>query len=227
MNTRVATYAGWAAYLSGMAGILAMVTLLLFFGLEATPNSAQGFHIWGPLSDICPIIQMLLLVVVARALYLMERQTAPGVSLFAEVIGMVGMLGVAVLQLLLILDVIPFEQEVGPVVVATGVVGVWLILANHIGRVQRLLPSHLAWLGIAVGVAFLFEPAMLSMVGGGVDWRNIMSNYILLIGSALIFLVAYVGFPVWAIWLGRALTAAGHEAASRPNARGMVGRQVQ
>lgn len=227
MNARMTTYAGWAAYVSGIAGILAMVTLLLFFGLEATPSSAQGFHIWGPLSDICPIIQMLLLLVVARALYLMERRSAPGLSLVAGVLGMIGMLGVALLQFLLIVKVIPFEKEVGPVVVATGLVGVWLILVNHVGRVQRLLPARLAWLGIAVGVAFILEPAMLSVIGGGVEWQNIMSNYLLLAGSALIFLVAYVGFPVWAIWLGRALTAAGHEAASRPNAQGMVGRQVQ
>jgi hypothetical protein len=203
MNTRLARYASWAAYLSGIAAILGMVSLLLFFGLESTPNSGQGFHFWGPVSDICPIVQMASLLVVARALYLMQRSSAPGLSLIGSAIGIAGMLGVALLQFLLIIKVIPFEQEVGLVLIATAAVGAWLIFVNHLGRRQASLPSRLAWLGIAVGATFVLEPVMLSAAGGAVAWRVFMSNYLLLTGSAIVFLVSYVGFPVWAFWLGR------------------------
>jgi hypothetical protein len=227
MITRVANYVGWAAYLSGFAGILALVTLLLFFGLEATPSAAPGPHIWGPLSDICPIIQMLLLLVVARALYLTQRLSAPGLSLFAGVLGMVGMLGVALLQLLLRLGVIPFEQEVVAVAVATGIVGVWLIVVNHLGRIQRLVSSRLAWLGIVVGAAFFFQPILLAALGGGSFWQNIMSNYLLVAASALVFLVSYLVFPVWAIGLGRVLSGVGRQSGLQPNAQGIVGTRVQ
>jgi len=205
MSTRLARNAGWAAYVSGIAAILGMVSLILFFALEAP--QATGTHFWGPVSDICPIVQMVSLLVVARAFYLMQRSSVPRLSLIAGAVGIAGMLGVALLQLLLIAKVIPFEQEVGPVVLATGVVGVWLILVNNLGRRQGSLPSRLAWMGIAVGAAFVLEPVMLSAPGGAVAWRVFMSNYLLLTGSAVVFLVAYVGFPVWAIWLGRVFLA--------------------
>ncbi len=203
MTPRLARSAGWASYFSGIAAILGLVSLLLFFGLESAPNTGQGVHIWGPISDICPILQMLALVVVARALYQSQRSTAPGLSLIGSTIGIAGMLGVALLQLLLIVKVIAFEQEVGLVLIATAAVGVWLIFVNFLGRRQGSLPSRLAWLGIAVGAAFVLEPVMLSAAGGAVAWRVFMSNYLLLAGSAVVFLISYVGFPVWAFWLGR------------------------
>ena len=118
------------------------------------------------------------------------------------------MLGVALLQLLLRLNVIAFEQEVVLVALATGVVGVWLILVNQQGRRSGDLPSRLAWLGIAVGVAFVLQPVLLVVAGGAAFWRTIMSNYLLFTGSAVVFLVSYAGFPVWAIWFGRVLRGA-------------------
>jgi hypothetical protein len=196
-------YAGWAAFFSGTAAILGLVSLILFFSLESTPNSSQSPHFWGPISDIAPIIQMVSLLVVAFVIYRMQCSSAPGLSMMCGAIGVIGMLGVALLQLLLIFKVISFEQEVGLVLIATAAVGVWLIIVNFLGRRQGSLPSRLAWLGIAVGVAFVLEPVMLSAAGGAVAWRVFMSNYLLLAVSAVVFLVSYVGFPVWAFWLGR------------------------
>jgi hypothetical protein len=203
MNTRLTRSAGWASYINGIAAILGLVSLLLFFGLESAPLTGRGFHIWGPISDICPILQMASLLVVAYAFYRIQRSRAEGLSLIGTTIGMIGMLGVALLQFLLIFKVISFEREVGLVLLATAAVGVWLFFVNFLGRRQGSLPSRLAWLGIAVGVAFVSEPVMLSAAGGAVAWRVFMSNYLLLAGSAVVFLVSYVGFPVWAFWLGR------------------------
>jgi hypothetical protein len=203
MNTRLTRSAGWASYINGIAAILGLVSLLLFFGLESAPLTGRGFHIWGPISDICPILQMASLLVVAYAFYRIQRSRAVGLSLIGTTIGMIGMLGVALLQFLLIFKVISFEQEVGLVLLATAAVGVWLIFVNFLGRRQGSLPSRLAWLGIAVGAAFILEPVMLSAAGGAVAWRVFMSNYLLLAGSAVVFLISYVGFPVWAFWLGR------------------------
>ena len=220
METRVYRSAGWAALLSGLTAILATVSLILFFAIEAPQGATSGGqaeHLWGPLSDISPILQMLLLLPVMQALYRMERSRAGRSSLMAALAGVLGAFGVAAFQLLLITRVLAFEQEVGLVVLATGVVGAWLVLANHLGRIQGLLPARLAWLGMAVGVAFVMEPVLLSALGGASFWRNLMSNYVLLAGAALVFLVAYVGFPIWAIWLGRALLApaAAADAAAR------------
>lgn len=206
MNTRLAThrFAGWAAILSGVAAILAMVTVILFFTLEMDSSEE---HLWGPLSDIFPIIQMALLLVVARGLYAIQRATAPRTSIIGTVIGVIGMLGVIVLQTLLRMGVMQFAQEISPLVIAFALVGVWLIVANYLGRRQQSLPSTLAWLGMAVGIASVSEPVIVAGAGGA-DWRAYMSNPLLVVVSAVVFLLVYVGFPVWAIWLGRVLLKA-------------------
>jgi hypothetical protein len=203
MNTRLARSAGWVAIISGIASILGLVSLILFYGLESTPKTGQGIHIWGPVSDISPILQMISLLVVAHRFYRIQRSRAAGLSLIGTTIGMIGMLGVALLQLLLIIKVLEFEQEVSLVLLATAAVGVWLIFVNFLGRRQGRLPSRLTWLGIATGAAFFLEPLMLSAAGGALAWRVFMSNYLLMAGSAVVFLISYVGFPVWAFWLGR------------------------
>lgn len=203
MNMRYTHSAGRAAYFSGIAAVIGLMSLILFFGLESTPSTAQAPHLWGPVSDIAPILQMVSLLIVALALYRIERSNAPGFSLIGSAIGFAGMLGVTLLQLLLIVKVIAFEQEVSLVLFATGMVGVWLIIVNLLAQRQGSLPSRLAWLGTAVGAAFILEPVMLSAAGGAVAWRVFMSNYLLLAASAVVFLVSYVGFPVWAFWLGR------------------------
>lgn len=204
MNTRLASY---AAYLSGILAILSAVFLSLFFWLEA-PSMAnatiQQPLVWGPLSDICPIGQMLALLVVAQTLYQLNRAGAVRLSRLTYLIGLAGMLGVSSLQLLLVMGVMSFEQEVGPVLIATAVVGVWLILVNYPG--QR--PSQrLAWLGTGVGFALMLQPLIFSVIGAEMDWRNITANLVLIIGSALVFVLSYVGFPIWLFWLGRTFMA--------------------
>ena len=221
MNTRLASY---AAYLSGILAILSAVFLSLFFWLES-PNMAnaaiQQPLVWGPLSDICPIGQMLALLVVAQTLYQLNRAGAVRLSRLTYLIGLAGMLGVSSLQLLLVMGVMSFEQEVGPVLIATAVVGVWLILVNYLG--QR--PSQrLAWLGTGVGFALMLQPLIFAVIGAEMNWQNILSNPLLIVGSALVFVLSYVGFPIWLFWLGRTFMADQREssrqaAIARPLAR--------
>ncbi len=205
MNTRLARYAGWAAYITGIMSIVGFVSLILFFSLEApqATENPQGFHFWGLVSDIAGPATMLPLLVIILELHEIERDRARVLSQIAAVIGVIGALGVTALQVLLIIKVLPFEQEVGPVVFATALVGAWLVLANYLGRVQQILPSRLAWLGIAVGATQVLYPVIFQLLGGSRFYENIGSNYLLLAISSVIFLVSYVGFPVWAIWLGR------------------------
>jgi hypothetical protein len=208
--------------LSGIAAVLGTVSLMLFFTLEnpqAASSTGRAPDFWGPVSDICQVVQMAALLVVAPALYRMVRSGAPRLGLIGIVVGVAGMLGVVLLQTLLIFGVIPFEQEVGPVTLATAAVGVWMIVANHVGRRQGVLPPRLGWLGFAVGAAFVLQPVLLTALGGAVAWRAMMSNYLLLAGSAVVFLVSYVGFPIWAIWLGRLFTEAGYQASPKPDVR--------
>lgn len=203
MNIRLNRLAGWAAILSGMAASVALVTTFLFFAVEV--NTGAG-RLWGPLSDLSPIVQMAVLLIVAPVLYVLERPVSSRLSLLALMIGMAGMLGVVFLQTFLMLGIIPTAQEIGLFAFAAGLVGVWLIVANFVGRQQRSVPSRLAWLGMVVGVAYALEPVIITVVGE-TDLRTYTSNPLLVVASAIVFVVGYFGFPVWAIWLGRVLLA--------------------
>ncbi len=60
------------------------------------------------------------------------------------------------------------------------------------------------WPGWALSLAQqVLYPVMFQVLGGSGFYENIGSNYLVLTISSVIFLVSYVGFPVWAIWLGR------------------------
>ncbi len=220
MNTRTAAY---AAYLSGIFAILSGVCAILFFWLEApylSSGAGQQTHIWGPLSDICPIVQMLTLLIVVQALYRLNRSDAALLDRVTYLFGLVGTFGVALLQLLLVIGLIPFEQEVGPMLIATAAVGVWLILINYLGRRQ----ARLAGLGIGVGIALLLQPLLLSALGGAMDWQNSLSSPLLMVGAALVFVMSYVGFPIWAFWLGRTFAADQRESTRRSATAGTLAR---
>jgi MFS family permease len=214
LNTQLTRYAGWIAYANGICATASFVTLMLFFTLDAEQASANPSQVsfsWGTLNDIIGVIAMLPMLLLALVLYQMERARAAWFSLLGLLIGVAGMLCAALLQLLLVLKVIPFEQEVGPLVVANAVIGLWLMLANHAGRIQNVLSARLAWLGIVVGVSFVCSPFVFSALGGALGWRALMSNNLLLTVTAFVFLLMYVGFPVWAVGLGRTLSATQRE----------------
>ncbi len=205
MNTRFAGYIGRAASVTGIMGILSFVSIALFFALEAPAANAnpQGFYFWGTLSDIAAPLTMLPLLVVIQGLHLVERTGAPLLSRVARAIGTIGAVAITILQVLLIVRVLSFEQEVGPVVYANALVGAWLLLANYMGRTQRILPTALAWLGIAVGIAQVLYPVVFQILGGAGFYANVGSDFLVLTITSVVFLVSYIGFPIWAIWLGR------------------------
>lgn len=205
MSIRLARYAGWAAFLTGVMSIFGFVTIVLFFALEAPQigTPAEGAHIWGPLSDMAGPLTMIPLIVVMFALHWIERESAHIFSRVVALIGVGGALAANVLQVLLIAKFLSFEQEVGPVVVAMGIVGLWLLLANYLAWIQHILPSGLACLGIVVGVSQVLYPVLFQVLGGTNFYANIGSDYWLMTFTGLVLLVSYVGFPAWAIWLGR------------------------
>ena len=207
MNTqeRATLYAAPAALFVGIVSIVGFIVLILFFGLEAPSVSSNpdGFHFWGFMSDVAQPIAMIPLIIVMAALHRVERPEAVTLSRVALMIGVIGALGVTMLQLLLIFRFLTFEQEVGPVVLAMGLTGVWLVLANYLALKQHILSAGLAWLGMTVGVAQALYPLLLQMLGGPNFYAELGSNYVAMAITAVIFLVSYIGFPTWAIWFSR------------------------
>jgi hypothetical protein len=126
--------AAWCAYASGIVSIFGIVFLIAFFGLGAPT---------GTLNDLAVIVQYSLMLPIAFALYQILRPHNSGLSLAALLIGIPGMLAVIALQTLLVSGVIPFSDQIVPVVMAFLVVLVWFIIVGFLGRSTEKLPKSM------------------------------------------------------------------------------------
>ncbi len=126
--------AGRFAYASGVVSTIGIVFFVAMLVVKGP---------FGRLNDICVLIQYLLALLIPLALHQLLKARAPFLSKLAMLIGIVGMMAVVVLQLLLIVGVLSFSEQVGPVTIAlVVVVGAWLMITAYLGRSTRnLLPS--------------------------------------------------------------------------------------
>jgi len=187
------------AVLTGVAGLLANVLLILFFGLARPFDGwASEFDWLGPANDSVIVVQFAALVPVALAL----RARVPGpLARWATAVGVAAMTAVVTLQLMLVTGLVPFEVQVGPVVGCLAVTFGWLLAVNRAGR--RSLPRPLVRFGTAVGVSYL---AGLGIAGsalllpGGSDGQYVVFGLAIAIG-----LFGWLGFPVWPLLARRVL----------------------
>lgn len=161
---QLAFVAGWCAIISGVVSIFGIVFLvIMYIGFIIGNKELQRF---GPLNDICIIIQYLLALPIVLALHQLFKAHAPGLSRLAMLFGIVGIIAVMALQLLLVAGVVTFEEQLGPVMVAGLVAGAWFVITGYLGRSTGKLPG-----GLLVSI----------------------------------LAVLYLGYPLWAFWLGRKL----------------------
>ncbi len=94
-------------------------------------------------------------------------------------IGIDANLAIIVLQSLLVVGALTFQEEVGPVLVAFLVLVVWFVMIGYLGSSSGVLPH-----GVRMGL----------------------------------LAATYVGYPIWAVWLGRHLLRLAGEPVSSPGA---------
>jgi predicted tellurium resistance membrane protein TerC len=121
---------------------------------------------------------------------MVTRHAGPQLALVAMIVGVLGMLVAAFLQALLVARVVQYEQTIGAVLAAGGVVGLWLVLANAQALGGAVLPGGLVICGMATGVGY-----MLLAVGFRIGGQEHPLSYA---GAGVVL----VGYSVWAIWLG-------------------------
>ena len=176
--------AGVFANLAGIAAIIAFAALFIFFA---------GVPVFGPINDAASVFQMLFLIPVALALHHIFRDSAPTLSLLAVSIAIFAMLVIAVLQSLLVLGLVRFEQTLRTVLLMGGVVGLWWLLAAYLAFGHPAFPSGLAWTSVLAGAS-----GVLLVIG---FWLGGQQHPLAAAG----FLVNAVASPIWAFWLARLL----------------------
>jgi hypothetical protein len=177
---------GWTLYLSAVATIATAITAILFFTLGER---------FGKLNDAVSVLQMLLTLPVSAGLFLLIRHGGVGLALFTTVVGAIGMLVAAVLQALLVFNVVRYEQTIAAVLTAGGGIGLWLLLANILALDAAALPISLAISGVAVGVGYILV-ALGFRIGG-------QEHPLSYVGAVLVT----VGYSIWSVWLGWLFTS--------------------
>jgi hypothetical protein len=172
--------ARWAAYLSGAATVLTLLTGILFFTL------GEAF---GKINDISSVFQMVLMIPLAPVLALYLPTGNPTLAWAAAGIGLAGMLISAIGQSLLVLGRIDFQRSL-KFFPAGGAIGLWLILVCLIGSGSGQLEGFSYWPGLLAGFGYL--AAVVAFLKGG------QSHPVFVLGGFLIGIC----YPIWAIALG-------------------------
>jgi hypothetical protein len=180
--TQFDLFLGWAAYLSAVATFITLVTGILFFTLGEP---------FGKINDTASVFQMLFMLPIAAALFLLTRLNVTGLALLATAIGIIGMLIAATLQTLLVFGAVDYEQTITAVLTAGGAVGLWLLLTNFLAFAAKTLPGSLAIFGIVAGMGYIL------LVPGFHIGRQ--QHPLFYTGTFL----AVFGYLIWATWLGR------------------------
>ena len=194
------------ALASGITGLLANVLLILFF-LLAQPfgvsgplaEAGQDFMWLGTANDVVIIVQFLTFIPVALALRKWLPATRSMRTATAAAVG--AMVAVAVLQLLLVTEVLEFDVQVVLVVATFLVIYAWVIAVSSTGHRHGTLPRSVTRFGLLLGMSF---PVGLVIAAAGLlfPWGS-PAQFGFVIPGVVIAAIAWLALPVWPLVLAR------------------------
>jgi len=179
-------FAGYSAYFNATVFVLSLIALMIFFSIGG---------IWGRINDSLSVIWMVSYIPLAVALYLITRPINAPVSLVSPIIGVAAMLAFTVMQTMLVMGQVRFEQTFSAVLASTAVIGLFVLTQGLLARSGSLFPPGLVWVMVIYGLASAIG-AVGFQIGGE-------SHPLAMIG---LLLTAIAGL-VWVIWFGRLLLA--------------------
>jgi hypothetical protein len=163
--TSVLRLGGWAAYANGVVSAIGLVFLIAMYASFAVGATSSGL-VFGWINDVSAVVAAVLILPLVIAVHVLLRPHTPILSGLAMLIGIGANVAIMVLQSLLVIEALTFEEEIGPVLIAFLFLVVWLVMTGYLGSRSGALPH-----GLRMGL----------------------------------LAVTYVGYPIWAFWLGRRL----------------------
>ena len=183
---------GWIAISVGIAGILAVVFLLLFF------STGQPF---GTLNDIFNGLLAITSGVLAWRMSVEYYAKSPG-SLVALIVALVGVVIVVIGSVLVIFNFTGWLLAGFYTAVGYAFIGLWLTIFCYSILHSNILPHNLITFGFVIGV--LMAIGLISIFGiiSRIDSMDSMPWYLYI--GFIGFLGTFL-YPIWAIWLWRTL----------------------
>ena len=211
MGATTSGAARWAL-VSGAAGLIAGLTLILFFALAAPFDDAPSRWDWlGPANDLTGALQSAALVPVALAL--LRLMPEPGGVRGWTTVGVAAMGIGSALGVALVLGLLPFAVQAPLVTFCIAVQFGWVFSISRAGLRLGVLPSTVARTGVLVGLAFGVSAA-LAVAALLLPWGSTV-QYLLFGVAALPGVLAWLGFPVWTLQLARHVLSPGPPARPR------------
>lgn len=138
-TTSVLRLAGWAAYANGAVSAIGLVFLIAMYASFAVGATSPGL-VFGWINDVSAVIAAVLILPVVVAVHVLLRPHAPLVSGLAMAIGIGANVAIMILQSLLVVEALTFEEAIGPVLIAFLVLVVWLVMTGYLGSSSGALP---------------------------------------------------------------------------------------
>lgn len=213
MTHRLAAYGAQAAVVSGVLSIVGTVVLLLFFALEAPAVIASGnSDLWTPLgrsNDLLVGLTGVAAIPLAALLRARWRIGAPGATP-TYALGMVAMVALAAFGLLSFANLVPLTALGALGTGALAGLGAWQIVVS-LRSGDPAIHRRLRQVGVVSGIGFVLELVAFLGVGGSSGIANpqaALSQPLFVAIGGVGLLAAFIGYPIWAIWLGRRLRRA-------------------
>jgi len=187
---------GWVAIATGIAGLLGLAFIILFFTTRGRP--------FGTLNDICIGLAATLSAVLAWMLFPQFHALSPQLSRVALVAALAGALVVVVGSVLVISRVTGWYLAGLYMSAGNALLGLWLLGLSYSARQGHAWPQSLIVFGLVVGVIMALGLAAIPGIFRRIDSWDAAPWYVNYVGQAggLGWLVSY---PIWCLWLGRVL----------------------
>jgi len=184
---------GWVSIATGIAGLLGLIFIILFFTV------GQPF---GTLNDICIGLTAILGGVLAWMLYPGHHAHSPLLSLVALIIALAGALIVVVGSVLVISGTTGWFLAGLYMAAGNALIGLWLLGLNYSAQRGNFWPHSLVILGLITGVIMIIGLVVVPGIFKGIDSQAAASWVINYVGQAsgVGWLMLY---PIWCILLGR------------------------
>ncbi|HEU0297107.1 MAG TPA: hypothetical protein VFR47_30485 [Anaerolineales bacterium] len=205
MNQFTSRLTGLLALLVGITGILAVVTLLLFFlGLFQDIRSLSEM---GRLNDTINSLASILSAVLASVLHPTLRRLSPRLSLGLLMGTWIGAIAVTFGSWLIVTGRSDVELSSYYFFFGNGLVGAWLWMLNRSARRHDIWPRNLAQFGFIAGTFMMW--GLISVYG--ILLRLDGSEYSpLLMLAGISFFGTGILYPIWCLWLGHWILSKQH-----------------
>ncbi len=197
--------------MSGITELLSFAAYIAFlvFDLPQTMQSGNVNRptLTGDLIGLFQGLSVLCMIPIALALHQLADKRAANASRIALLVSVLSMSVLLAFNTLIVLHRIPETQAGVPITFLFGAIGVWLAAANYFAR-GNALPTRPAWLGIIVGAGYVLF-AVVYWISGAANVESsaaLQSNTLFLVGYFAFSIASFILYPIWALWLGRALS---------------------